>query len=214
MSTAKKLFGKPKKELGIPQAMFLDNPEGGDLEIRLLYARIETLKEGGEKAMSPGDIKNGFSPDYIVLMMTRQLVQFMKARLQITPESGTWVDRLGVERPRYMLRDEISHLSNQIKRMEKTRQQKHAPPSGGDDKNERQGGGALERLQKASEIRRSIYLIRAQLKEIRKIAKDKVTTLEKAQAGLLDDVDDNQMTLFELPTISQEVQDILDDPAI
>ena len=41
-----------KKTLPLPPAMFLDNPEGGEQEMALLYARIETLKKHGEEAIS------------------------------------------------------------------------------------------------------------------------------------------------------------------
>lgn len=210
-----------KKEESIPQAMFLDNPEGGNLEIRLLYARIETLKKDGEAAMSPGDLRNGYTPDGVVRMMTRQLVQFLKGR-QATLEPGEkWVDRRGAPRPQYLLRDELTHLQRELETMDTTmskqttlepEKQPPALPKG--QEKTTPPGGALERLEKASEIRRAIFLLRAQLKEIRKMAKDKITILERAQSSLLDDLDPKQMTLFDISSISEEAQAILDDPSL
>lgn len=206
-----------KKAPPLAQAMFLDNPEGGGLEINLLYARIETLKKDGEAAMSPMDLRNGFSPESIVRMMTRQLVQFLKGR-QATLEPGEqWIDRLGSARQPYLLRDEIAHLEKQLETMDNTMTEATEAITPGTTKTtgiKEPPGGALSRLYKASEIRRSIFLIRAQLKEIRKDAKEKITILEKAQAGLLDDVDDKQMTLFDVDSVSPDAQVILDNPSL
>ena len=76
-------------------------------------------------------------------------------------------------------------------------------------------GGASEVLHKASQIRRAVYFIKAQLKETRREAKEKINVLEKALAGLIDDVDEKQLKLFDVGAdISPECQEILHDPSL
>lgn len=111
----------------------------------------------------------------------------------------------------------LNRQITQIQRsMNETNEAKESAPGRPEEKTKATpGGGALERLGKASEIRRAIFLVRAQLKEIRKNAKDKITLLERAQAGLLDDLEPRQMQLFDLAAeVSPEVQEILDHPGL
>ena len=100
--------------------------------------------------------------------------------------------------------------------MNETTEPKQPPGLPGNDENEMPGGGALDRLAKAAEIRRTIALIRAQLKEIRKDAKDKIAVLERAQAALLDEPGaTDQLTLFELPPeIPPEAAEVLANPGL
>lgn len=57
----------------LPQAGHLDNPQGGESEARLLEARIKTLEELGEGAMSPHDLKNGYTPAGIIRLLRGQI---------------------------------------------------------------------------------------------------------------------------------------------
>ena len=109
-----------KKTPPPPQALYLDNVPGGDPEIQLLYARLATYKMDGEKAMSPHDLRNGYSPKSIIRMMTRQLLVMLKAKQDTLEEDDRWKDHLGTWRPPYLLRDEIAHLERQLKQMEGT----------------------------------------------------------------------------------------------
>ena len=77
------------------------------------------------------------------------------------------------------------------------------------------GEGAGLVLTKASQIRQAIYLIKAQRKEIQKAAKEKINTLERTLAALIDDYDCDQMELFDLSAvISPDCQEVLDDPSL
>lgn len=196
----------------------LDNPDGGALELGLLYARLDTIREDREAAMSAHDIRNGYSPETIIRLLTRQILAMLKNQQAIL-ESGAldhWVDRRGAKRPSYLLRDEIAQLEKQLTTMmTKETPQQEKSPSGGDTQEVEEGGGAVERLGKISEIRRAIFLLRAQLKTIRKTAKEKTSILESGLVTLLDDVDDKQLFLFDLPAeVSEECQAILDDPSL
>lgn len=62
-----------KKTKG-PQACYLDNAAGGEGEALLLEARIKTLRQNGEKAMSPADLKNGYSPSSIIRLLEGQVL--------------------------------------------------------------------------------------------------------------------------------------------
>lgn len=216
-----------KKKLPLPQAMYLDNPEGGEQEMALLYARIETLKKHGEEAMSPHDIRNGYKPKTIIRMMTRQLHVMLGAvyalKKEATGKDAEWRDRLGTWRPLYLLRDEITHLEEELETMNQEIQMqddeatttKHPPRVEGEkEKQATPGGGALERLEMAAEIRKTVFLIKAQLKEIRKDAKEKIQILERGLAQTLDDLDSNQLTLFDVSTVSPDVEEIIDDPTL
>ena len=65
------------KKIPPPQAGHLDNPKGGEGEAQLLEARIRTLEEHGVDAMSPMDIRNGYSPQSIIKLLKGQIA-FMR----------------------------------------------------------------------------------------------------------------------------------------
>ena len=56
----------------LPQACHLDNP-GGEAEALLLEARIKTLEQNGSEAMSPHDLKNGYTPAGIIRLLRGQI---------------------------------------------------------------------------------------------------------------------------------------------
>lgn len=91
-----------------------------------------------------------------------------------------------------------------------------APAPDASRPDEEQGGrGAEITLELTLEIRKAIAVIQSQLKEVKKVAKQKLTRLVRAEESLFDHFDDHQMTLFDLnPEISEEVREILDDPRI
>ena len=143
-------------------------------------------------------------------------VNLLKARLATIQKDGTKAMSEHDIRNGYkpqgiarLLRSQIKHLENEMN----TEEKETAPPVATQSKE--QAGGAHEVLQKASEIRRAIYLIKAQLKEIRKEAKEKITILDKSLAGLIDDVDEKQLSLFEVGAeLSPECQQVLNDPTL
>ena len=57
----------------LPQAGHIDTPGGGESEALLLKARIRTLEENGEAAMSPHDLQNGYSPAGIIRLLRGQI---------------------------------------------------------------------------------------------------------------------------------------------
>lgn len=57
----------------LPQAGHLDNTQGGEAEARLLEARIKTLEQHGKEAMSPHDIRNGYTPEGVVRLLRGQI---------------------------------------------------------------------------------------------------------------------------------------------
>ena len=106
-------------------------------------------------------------------------------------------------------------LLTTIKQQENIMTEQEQSAEGVSTETETKRGGASEVLKKASQIRRAVYLIRAQLKEIRKEAKGKITILEGSLAALLDDVDEKQLTMFDMGAdLSPECQDVLDDPSL
>tara|TARA_R110002167_G_scaffold162975_1_gene359630 strand:- start:811 stop:1065 length:255 start_codon:yes stop_codon:yes gene_type:complete len=56
----------------LPQASHLDDPFG-EASAQLLEARIRTLEDHGKDAMSPMDIKNGYSPFDIMRFLDAQI---------------------------------------------------------------------------------------------------------------------------------------------
>ena len=108
-----------------------------------------------------------------------------------------------------LLRSQIKHMEGKM-----TDEIDTGGPTGSQPQTET-GGGASEVLHKASQIRRAVYLIKAQRKEIQKEAKEKINILEKGLASLIDDVDEKQMNLFDHGAdLSPECQEVLDDPSL
>jgi len=61
------------KQSPLPQACYLDNRTGGQGEALLLEARIKTLEQAGKEAMSPHDLKNGYSPAGLIRLLKGQI---------------------------------------------------------------------------------------------------------------------------------------------
>ena len=215
-----------KKTPPPPQALYMDNVPGGDPEIQLLYARLATYKMDGEKAMSPHDLRNGYSPKSIIRMMTRQLLVMLKAKESALEEDDEWRDHLGTWRPPYLLRDEIAHLERQLETMKNPAQndprhplmdESKATTGGGvtDPEPEKENAKAIRILELCSEMRNARQTIESQIRDLRKAAKVKVNTLKNAEAVLLDQNEDGQLQLFDLdPEVSKEIQGIIDNPDI
>lgn len=90
-------------------------------------------------------------------------------------------------------------------------------PRGTEQTNNEPAQGALKALKIIIEIRRARQTIESQLKDLKQLAKRKITTLKKAEGILLDQQgeDENQMILFDMdPTLDPEVRKIIDDPEI
>ena len=66
------------------------------------------------------------------------------------------------------------------------------------------------------ELRKARETIESQLKEVKSQAKSKISALRTSENALLDSLEEkDQMTLFEVdPTISEEVQNIIENPII
>ena len=215
-----------KKTPPPPQALYLDNVPVGDPEIHLLYARLATYKMDGEKAMSPHDLRNGYTPKSIIRMMTRQLVVMLKAKQDTLEDDDEWRDHLGTWRPPYLLRDEIAHLERQLETMKNPAQidprhplmdESKATTGGGvtDPEPEKENAKAIRILELCSEMRNARQTIESQIRDLRKAAKVKVNTLKNAEAVLLDQNEDGQLQLFDLdPEVSKEIQGIIDNPDI
>mgnify|MGYP005818308253 FL=1 len=215
-----------KKTPPPPQALYMDNVPGGDPEIQLLYARLGTYKMDGEKAMSPHDLRNGYTPKTIIRMMTRQLLVMLKAKESALEEDDEWRDHLGTWRPPYLLRDEIAHLERQLETMKNPAQndprhplmdESKATTGGGvtDPEPEKENAKAIRILELCSEMRNARQTIESQIRDLRKAAKVKVNTLKNAEAVLLDQNEDGQLQLFDLdPEVSKEIQGIIDNPDI
>ena len=167
----------------MPTAAHLDNARGGPTEMALLAARISTLQEHGEKAMSEHDLRNGFTV------------------------KGT-----------------IRLLSNQIEQMRKMTESSAHPPATTSE-NKRRGGDALtvdppsgcgleDTLELLVEIRMARSLIQSYVTEMKKRFKVKLAKLNISEAKLLDAYEehDQQMTLFDLPPLTDDLRDILDNP--
>ena len=204
----------------------MDNVPGGDPEIQLLYARLATYKMDGEAAMSPHDLRNGYTPKSIIRMMTRQLVVMLKAKQDTLEDDDEWRDHLGTWRPPYLLRDEIAHLERQLETMKNPAQndprhplmdESKATTGGGvtDPEPEKENAKAIRILELCSEMRNARQTIESQIRDLRKAAKVKVAALKKAEGVLLDQNEDGQLQLFDLdPEVSKEIQGIIDNPDI
>jgi len=215
-----------KKTPPPPQALYMDNVPGGDPEIQLLYARLGTYKMDGEKAMSPHDLRNGYTPKSIIRMLTRQLLVMLKAKQDTLEDDDRWKDHLGTWRPPYLLRDEIAHLERQLETMKNPAQndprhpimEETEPTTGGgvtDPEPEKENAKAIRILELCSEMRNARQTIESQIRDLRKAAKVKVNTLKNAEAVLLDQNEDGQLQLFDLdPEVSKEIQGIIDNPDI
>ena len=215
-----------KKTPPPPQALYMDNVPGGDPEIQLLYARLGTYKMDGEKAMSPHDLRNGYTPKSIIRMLTRQLLVMLKAKQDTLEDDDRWKDHLGTWRPPYLLRDEIAHLERQLETMKNPAQndprhtsmdESKATTGGGspDPEPEKENAKAIRILELCSEMRNARQTIESQIRDLRKAAKVKVNTLKNAEAVLLDQNEDGQLQLFDLdPEVSKEIQGIIDNPDI
>jgi len=215
-----------KKTPPPPQALYMDNVPGGDPEIQLLYARLGTYKMDGEAAMSPHDLRNGYTPKSIIRMMTRQLLVMLKAKQDTLEDDDEWRDHLGTWRPPYLLRDEIAHLERQLETMKNPTQndprhplmdESKATTGGGvtDPEPEKENAKAIRILELCSEMRNARQTIESQIRDLRKAAKVKVNTLKNAEAVLLDQNEDGQLQLFDLdPEVSKEIQGIIDNPDI
>ena len=215
--------------------MYLDNPDGGDQEIQLIKGRINTLRRYGEEAMSPHDIRNGYTPRGIIRMMTRQLLVMMEAKAAVMGDGKEWRDHLGTMRPPYMLRDEIDPLKRQLATMKGTTMsddEKNEGPAGVGTPNESTEEGAngppngsegaqppadaSRILALCYEIRHAKATILAQVRDLRKEATGKLNALTSAEAALLDQGgEDGQLQLFDLPPeVSKEIRGIIDNPEV
>ena len=180
----------------------------------------------GEKAMSPHDLRNGYSPKSIIRMMTRQLLVMLKAKQDTLEDDDEWRDHLGTWRPPYLLRDEIAHLERQLETMKNPTQndprhplmdESKATTGGGvtDPEPEKENAKAIRILELCSEMRNARQTIESQIRDLRKAAKVKVAALKKAEGVLLDQNEDGQLQLFDLdPEVSKEIQGIIDNPDI
>lgn len=167
----------------MPTAAHLDNARGGPTEMALLAARISTLQVHGEEAMSAHDLRNGFSVKGTIRLLTNQLEQMRK----MTDPSAHPPDTTSENKRR-----------------------------GGDPLTEEQppGGGLEETLELLVEIRMARSLLLSYVTEMKKRCKVKVVKLNIAESKLLDAYEehDPQMTLFDLPPITDDLRDILNNP--
>ena len=212
-----------KKTPPPPQALYLDNVPGGDQEIALLTARLGTYKLDGEKAMSPHDIRNGYTPGCIIRMISRQLLHLLEIKQAALEDGAEWRDHLGSWRPPYLLRDEIARLKREVERMRNntdTDSMKEPESTTGEGATSSEpikldNAKAMRILELCSEMRHARQTIESQIRDLRKEAKSKVSALKKAEAALLDQNEDGQLQLFELaPDVSTEVRGIIENPEV
>ena len=64
----------PKSKAPPPSATHQDDPLGGVEQIAILEARMKTLEEHGEEAMSEHDLRFGYTPQSIIRLLKRQIV--------------------------------------------------------------------------------------------------------------------------------------------
>ena len=93
------------------------------------------------------------------------------------------------------------------------------PPISGTNE-QKTPSGDIEKGQKIInlmlELRKARETIESQLKEVKSQAKSKISALRTSENALLDSLEEkDQMTLFEVdPSISEEVQNIIENPII
>jgi ElaB/YqjD/DUF883 family membrane-anchored ribosome-binding protein len=133
---------------------------------------------------------------------------------------------------RKMTRSEKEMVDNVIKDAERI-EERHFNSNGGDVMEEQTNptpmgghgqanpsGGDMKKAQRIIdlmlELRKARETIESQLTEIKSQAKSKVSALKASENALLDALEEkDQMTLFEVdPSVSDEVQKIINDPTI
>ena len=199
-----------------PQALHLDNDPPGVDDFMLLHSRMMTLKKHGVEAMSPHDIRNGYTPrDIIRLILGQILAHYRTLEAEMKREGGgEWRDLIGTFRPAYLLEEEIRRLETERNNLNETM-----------DEDGKQAGGTPPPIQPKDEatkildlcisIRQAKQTIASQLRDLRKEAKQKINALSKAETALLDTVDEKQTYLFDLdPAVTEEVNAIISNPEI
>ena len=199
-----------------PQALHLDNDPPGESDLMLLHSRMMTLKRHGVEAMSPHDIRNGYTPrDIIRLLLGQILAHYRTLEAEMKREGGgEWRDLIGTFRPAYWLEEEIRRLETERNNLNETM-----------DEDGKQAGGTPPPIQPKDEatkildlcisIRQAKQTIASQLRDLRKEAKQKINALSKAETALLDTVDEKQTYLFDLdPAVTEEVNAIISNPEI
>ena len=69
-------MGPPIKRLGPePSSLHLDNPNPGKRDILLLQARLQTYEAHGQDALSPQEVREGFSSDHVIYRLTEKIQQ-------------------------------------------------------------------------------------------------------------------------------------------
>jgi len=199
-----------------PQALHLDHdPPGGD-DFMLLHGRMMTLKMHGVEAMSPHDIRNGYKPRDIIRMILGQLLAHYRTLEAEMKETGVkeWRDLLGTSRPAYMLKAEIQKLEKERDNLN-TIMNEDQNDAGGTPPPSKRKDDASKILALCISIRQAKQTIAAQLRDLRKGAKQKINALSKAEVALLDTVDEKQTYLFNLdPVATEEVNAIINNPEI
>lgn len=175
-----------------PSASHLDTDQAGAAEILLLEARVRALEAHGDQALAEPDLRNGYTVETTISFLNRQinhLKQMNQPNTQDTTESAQKQPQGGA-----------SPVEKQ-------------PPGGGE---EEEIDGIESTLELLVEIRQARTVIQSQLVEVKKRAKVKVQKLNVAESHLLDayETHDRQLTLFDLPPVSEEVRAILDMPQI
>jgi len=218
-----------RKKAPAPQALHLDEPSGGgpqQMQIDLLSARLQTIINHGREAMSPHDLKWGYSPEYIAKLLQTQILVMLRKRLEEVQAKGyaalTVTDRQRIGNPGSL----ALKLKGEIRALERTLGLDKEPPplmaqntetttGGGSTPPEDTTKGAIATLELVMELRKTRQIIESQLRDLRKHGKSKIAALRKAEGALLDSHEDDQMKLFDLDlTVSDEVRDIIANPAV
>lgn len=199
-----------------PQALHLDNDPPGEGDLMLLHSRMMTLKKHGIEAMSPHDIRNGYKPRDIIRMILGQLLAHYRTLEAEMKETGVkeWRDLLGTFRPAYMIEAEIRKLETERNNLNETMDE-DGKQAGGTPPPHELKDEATKILDLCISIRQAKQTIAAQLRDLRKEAKQKINALSKAEVALFDTVDEKQTYLFNLdPVVTEEVNAIINNPEI
>jgi len=205
-----------------PQAGHLDNPQGGEGEAQLLEARIKTLKELGMDAMSPMDIKNGYSPHSIIKLLEGQIAfmrdqspNILAMKEKIKKDQQAEIKRIARDKAKREAKNlevvgrvidiTLDHIGGASQTQNK----------GTHMEQEQEKTGAEKLFEQTSEIRRAVATLKAEKRETNKRYKKAVATLEQALEGIYVNFEDKQMMLFaEEPELSEDVTQLLDHPSL